>query len=799
MPTITGFTGYEHGINTPAEWSKGLHGNVFLGSGNWSIVGAAARSGNFGLRSTNPTGTGWVMESFSSQRVVLTGHLRTSVLQNNMRLALIESTGDVNNIQFQYDTVNNRFFLNITGTGGVTVNGSSSISLNQWVRVEFDVNATANPWVVKWKVNGVDQTQAGPGIAATTFIAAGPSVADTFTGTVDYDDWAVSLTGADYPLGEKKALLYPVDGVATHNLETTPSACFFKHDNTTQTALTSSETTSHQMIDEVPVATGTPDRLLVTGTPGATRYVEHSFANTAETNPPDAVKPIHTIRNDSGVTANSITGKVAYSGSESAIYSAFSIASASNLYKQAILATAPGGVAWTAAILNALTNRWGYTNSTASTPRLENAVVEVLFPPTTAGGGSTSWGAHSGFGIAHGGSIQFVSATERNREMLETKGINCAWSRFSCSWFQVANGGSNPANYQWGATDTTVAAAQAQGLEVLLVIMETPPWARAAGTDDKYPPTNLQDYATFAQQVVQRYRPLGVRCYEVWNEANINGFWKPVPDPERYTDMLKLAYPLMKAAGADVVVTQGSSPASNYNGAPGNPGDAIINGVRFLERIYARGGKGFFDAVAHHPYPGNGLPSAATDFGWGNMNVSSPSLRSVMVANGDGNKELWATEFGVSTAAPDNVTQQRQADIIGDGIAVWKAQTFPRGPLFIYALESQTLDGYDVFNSDFSEKIAAGVIRAGAAGFGSGTPATGAITGNIRVEGGAHVFPGGSVQLAGILGTTTVLGGAHVFANGVVTRQSPAPVPGAPPVQYGVRSIRGLQRRRGLR
>lgn len=41
---------------------------------------------------------------------------------------------------------------------------------------------------------------------------------------------------------------------------------------------------------------------------------------------------------------------------------------------------------------------------------------------------------------------------------------------------------------------------------------------------------------------------MGVHAYEVWNEPNIVNFWAPGPDPARYTQLLKLAYPAITAA-----------------------------------------------------------------------------------------------------------------------------------------------------------------------------------------------------------------------------------------------------------
>ena len=70
--------------------------------------------------------------------------------------------------------------------------------------------------------------------------------------------------------------------------------------------------------------------------------------------------------------------------------------------------------------------------------------------------------------------------------------------------------------------------------------------------------------------------------------------------------------------------------------------------MTFMRQIYANGGKGFFDAFAHHPYsfPCNPL----TDASW-NAFTQTKYLHDIMVQNGDGAKKIWGTEAGAPTGA----------------------------------------------------------------------------------------------------------------------------------------------------
>jgi hypothetical protein len=108
--------------------------------------------------------------------------------------------------------------------------------------------------------------------------------------------------------------------------------------------------------------------------------------------------------------------------------------------------------------------------------------------------------------------------------------------------------------------------------------------------------------------------------------------------------------------------------------------------IDFLTAMYAAGAQPYMDAVGHHPYAQPASPGVyETWSAWSQMNDTSPSLRSVMVSNGDTAKPIWATECGAFTGTSTNFdSTAQQATDVGDALSLWKAATYPKGPIFVY-------------------------------------------------------------------------------------------------------------------
>jgi hypothetical protein len=292
-------------------------------------------------------------------------------------------------------------------------------------------------------------------------------------------------------------------------------------------------------------------------------------------------------------------------------------------------------------------------------------------PPTPAPPAQP--GAKAAIGIAAGGSIAWYDDAKLAKELDGYGALGANWIRFDIAWSSVER---QRGVYDWAVYDRLVAKVRARGLSVLAMVGYTPTWARVAGaTDDKYPPQNVADYANFAQKVVERYAPLGVKAYELWNEPNLGCcFWKPKADPLRYTQLVRAAYPKMKAADPSItVLTGGTSPADT------TPTD--VSPPKFVRDMYANGLKGNFDALSHHPYYG---PIPVQSFkhwsAWSQMTSDTDrgrGLRNLMVDNGDGAKKIWISEANmkVQNVCMDGfcATEQRQAELIKEAIDTWRS------------------------------------------------------------------------------------------------------------------------------
>jgi hypothetical protein len=89
---------------------------------------------------------------------------------------------------------------------------------------------------------------------------------------------------------------------------------------------------------------------------------------------------------------------------------------------------------------------------------------------------------------------------------------------------------TSPGVYDWTRLDREVAAAQAYGVQVTLVLAMTPSFYASSPTQ---PPTDLSHYADFVRAVMTRYRDVdgqrGIAAYQVWNEGNLSTFWTGTP------------------------------------------------------------------------------------------------------------------------------------------------------------------------------------------------------------------------------------------------------------------------------
>jgi endo-1,4-beta-mannosidase len=194
--------------------------------------------------------------------------------------------------------------------------------------------------------------------------------------------------------------------------------------------------------------------------------------------------------------------------------------------------------------------------------------------------------------------------------------------------------------------DSVVATAQAQGLKLLVNIGCPPAWAGGVGFNSY--PTNPAQFTRVMLYLSQRYRGR-VAAWEIWNEPDCIGGC-PNGSPEPFVKILKAGYQGVKAGDRNATVVSGGISGNN---------------AEWINRMYAAGARGYFDALAVHPYqdPPTAAPDAACD-GRIYRFTCLTLIRDQMVRNGDAAKPIWLTEFGWTTAQTGDrigVDEQTQA------------------------------------------------------------------------------------------------------------------------------------------
>jgi hypothetical protein len=247
-----------------------------------------------------------------------------------------------------------------------------------------------------------------------------------------------------------------------------------------------------------------------------------------------------------------------------------------------------------------------------------------------------------------------TALSERDAEYMKAGGIEVV--RYPLIWSAIqptSNGG-----YDWSSFDEVVSTATRHGLTVLPFVVDTPSWLSIKGTKlpidsararkawtqfleaavKRYGPGG-EFWATHAPGVVQYEpaipKPLPIRTWQIWNEANFFYFAYPA-SPQRYARLLKLSSPAIKRVDPSAKVLM-----SGLFGKPSPKGARGMPAAQFLESIYRIPGmKSYFDGIALHPYAvdtetleelveefhevtvanHDRVPLYITEMGWGSQN-----------------------------------------------------------------------------------------------------------------------------------------------------------------------------------
>jgi hypothetical protein len=204
--------------------------------------------------------------------------------------------------------------------------------------------------------------------------------------------------------------------------------------------------------------------------------------------------------------------------------------------------------------------------------------------------------------------------------------------------------------------------------------------------------TTPSSMAALAKSEVPLLKSYGVNTFEVLNEPNGCGYRLTAA---AYTAILQSTYPEIKAADPNsTVLAAGLCPNSGSN-----------EPYTYITAMYQAGAKGYFDDLNDHAYSIPDTPLQTSD-SWNPWSYLT-EIHNIMVANGDGNKKIWITEFGCPTGSlddgfPAECTDASLAQQITDAHAQQENMTY-LGPLFIYDWQDG-VDDFGLYNSDGSPK-----------------------------------------------------------------------------------------------
>lgn len=273
--------------------------------------------------------------------------------------------------------------------------------------------------------------------------------------------------------------------------------------------------------------------------------------------------------------------------------------------------------------------------------------------------------------------------------------------RFDVQWRYIE---AERGVYRWSEPDEVMSAVLRHSLQPLIIITYAPNWAKnPACSSDLCGPAEAATYARFASTVVQHYRSLYPATHldiELWNEANIPEYFAPAANPGLYVQMLCQGYSAVKAVDPNaVVITSGSAPSATEGNrfAP----------IDWLRELYNHGAQGCFDHVGHHPYTWPRHPLAEPYDAWGRMS----EMHTIMKAHGDGQKQIWLTEYGYPTGPQSydkRISEQTMVEYMTAAIEAYKSYPWA-GPMFWYTYQD---GGGDNFEGHFGLRRADGQPKA---------------------------------------------------------------------------------------
>jgi hypothetical protein len=197
--------------------------------------------------------------------------------------------------------------------------------------------------------------------------------------------------------------------------------------------------------------------------------------------------------------------------------------------------------------------------------------------------------------------------------------------------------------------------------------------------------------------VTAKYGPShggGVDAVELLNEPDLPAGNSGALTPAQYLSMVVPCVNAVRAADPAMPIVVGAISMA----APGGPRQWVAN-------LYAANGNGPLpgDALSLHPYVDR------LQFAPGGNWSFTRDVHNIMASHGDGAKQIWATESGVTTPAGPS-QWGAQASYMSQTIAQWHAFGSWAGVMFVYQIrdvrtgDGVAYDNYGLLDSNWNPK-----------------------------------------------------------------------------------------------
>lgn len=385
--------GFECGV----QGTVGQHWNNNSTQANFqtSTVRSGARAARF-----NPTAAKSIfLNNTISTGVtvyVMTVYVRFATLPNVTSHICCGSTATTT-YGAMFQASDGKIYAGREATGTFTLAAAGvAVTTGQWYRIDVLIDTHTNPHTVDVKVDGVACTQA-------TNAVAGANMTQYFVGTnvnttCDWfaDDFILSNTLGDYPIGQGYVNHFVPTGDISHNV----AAAGDFQKTLTGTNITNATTDAYQLIDDIPLESGAgTDWINMVAPTNAGDYVQCRFGPAPGINTPKegpkTIEVIIAIR-QAGTGTGNMEARLRDGSGSSIIYTATTVAGTTTcIYKRVHVRTGSGSKPWTAGVagtqfvdawFNNVMIQFGSPAAVDANPDqyLVSAMIEAWFNPILA-------------------------------------------------------------------------------------------------------------------------------------------------------------------------------------------------------------------------------------------------------------------------------------------------------------------------------------------------------------------------------------------------------------------------------